>query len=109
MNQTQTEIIAFTFGLFFSYTGIDIFLENIAPLILKTSTPEMAPILVVLIGLVSILSSFLTILALKDIVSKIEYTYRRHRNIFDKYMMKNVVTFVISFLVFAFLKLKIGI
>lgn len=109
MNQTQNEIIAFTFGLFFSYTGIDVFLNNIAPVILKTSTPELSPILTIFIGVISILSVCLTFIALKDIWSKIEYTHRTHQSIFDRYMTKNIITFILSFIAFSILKSIVGV
>jgi uncharacterized protein YybS (DUF2232 family) len=107
MNQTQNEIVAFTFGLFFSFTGIDIFLNNIAPIILNNSTPELNPVLTIMIGLISVLSAYLTFIALKDILNKIEYTYRTHNSIFNWYMTKNVITFVLSFIIFYTIKILI--
>lgn len=105
-NKTQGEIIGLVFGLFFSFSMIDVFLDNIAPIILKETSPGLNPLLTLLIGIISAISSYLTIIAGMDIFKKIDYTYKHYPRIFNQYMIKNILTFVITFIIALSIKIK---
>lgn len=102
MNKTQIEIIGFVFGLFFSYDLWSIFSRYVAPVILREASENVYPSIIVLIALGTLISTLATIFAFYDICKKIDYTYKKYPGVFDKYMIKNVVTLLISAIVLGY-------
>jgi len=100
MNKTQLEVIGFIFGLFFSFSEEDIFLKYIAPIILNDPSSASNPAISLGIAIIQILSVVASFFVLYKIIKNIEWVYRNRRYIFGKFIIKIIITAVVSFLIF---------
>jgi hypothetical protein len=107
MNNTQKEVIEFIFVLFFSFSEEDIFLKYIAPIILNNSSSRLNTLLSFIIVLISILTALASFLILYRILKNMEWVKINRPNIFKKFLSKIVITAIISFIVFGYLRLKL--
>lgn len=99
MNQTQTLIIAGTFGAILSFpTAESIFLEEIMPIILKTASSEILLPLTILYFIMAVLVFMVSVGIYCKIIKNITWTYNYHPTKFNKFMIKNIITFFISFI-----------
>jgi len=91
-----TKVILFVYGLFFALNFEDIFLEYIAPIIVKDTKNITISSLV---GIISILVIFLTIADLISIINDIKRTCNiQSKRKFKEYLIKLSVVSVLSIL-----------
>src|SRR4030042_1774033 len=103
MNNTQVEVIGFIFGLFFAYSEEDLFLKYIVPVILRDSSSTLNPSIKFIIAIISILTVLASFFILYRVLKNIEWVKVNRPKIFEKFLIKVVITAIISFIVFYYL------
>ena len=107
MNQTQTLIIAATFGAILSLpSATSIFLEQIMPIILRTASSEVLLPITILYFAIFLLIFIGSLAVYGKIIQNINLTHNNHPAKFDKFMIKNVITFIISFFLALIIRIR---
>lgn len=108
MNQTQTLIIAATFGAILSFpTAESIFLEEIMPLILKTASSSVLLPITVLYFIIAVLVFVASLGIYWKIIKNVSWSSKNlSKSQFDNFMIKNILTFFVSLILAAIIRVN---